>query len=64
MDVSVPSKALCPKIGSALWKIDFLKMCKKDAFFCLNQPISAETTISGSKALLTLLSKLAQAENP
>ena len=34
---SVPSKALCHEIGSALWKIsstDFLKMCEKDAFSC------------------------------
>ena len=39
---SVPFKALWRTIGSSPWKIgstDFLTMCKKDAFFLVNQPI-------------------------
>ena len=52
----VPSKALCRKIGSALWKIgstDFLKMCEKDAFSCQISLFSAKTTIFGSKTIKT-----------
>ena len=53
---SVPSKALCREIGSALWKIgstDFLKMCKQVAFSYQISLFSVKTTIFGSKTLLT-----------
>ena len=41
---SVPSKAVCSKIGTALWKIgstDFVKMCEKDVsqFLALSEAI-------------------------
>ena len=53
---SVPSKALCRKIGSALLKIgstDFLKMCKKVAFSYQISFFSVKHTIFDSKTLLT-----------
>ena len=53
---SVPSKALCRKNGSALWKIgstDFLKMCKIVAFSYETSLFSVKTTTFGSKTLLT-----------
>ena len=64
---SVSSKAVWPKIGAALLKIDstgFVRMSKKDTFSWQFSQFSAEAYDFGAKTVLIfVLVKLSQAQN-
>ena len=66
---NVPSEAVSPKIGPALWNVDstgFVRMSTKDAFSWQFSQFLAKANVFGARILLILSNsvKLAQAQKP